>query len=234
MVLIKEILSNEALTKQPPIDGGMKEASEKQLKVYPIARGDAWWMDRGVETSNFVEADLVIFPGGADINPALYAEPSGKHTHFSAQADKNHIEFFKSAKESGKKMLGICRGLQLLHVMAGGKLVQHINHPNNHGLITYDGLELRTNSLHHQQVMFDGLKEGVDYKLLAWAKFPSSMHLNGSNKDYDFGEDYKDPEVVYYPKINAIGIQGHPEFQGMPQVTKTWLEDQIMKYLFTD
>lgn len=202
----------------------------KSIAVHPISTGDANWLSSKRITS-FMDAEVIVFPGGGDVSPLLYNEPVGKWTYFSASTDTHQISIFKNALKQGKAMIGICRGLQLLHVMAGGKLVQDVQHSNMHRLNTYDGELLVTNSLHHQQVMFDGMKEGIDYVLLAWASTPSPYHLAGNNQDYNFGKDYKDPEVVYYPKINAIGIQGHPEFTNMPEETRDWFEKQVYKYL---
>lgn len=221
----------KAVAEEPAVITAESSISHEPFRTYALSVGDDAWMKNYLRSS-FDYADLIIFPGGGDVHPTLYAEPVGAYTHASRVVDERQIEVFKRALKAGKKMLGICRGLQLLHVMAGGKLVQDVHHPHTHGLITYDGKGLITNSLHHQQVMFEGLKEGIDYQLLAWADKPSPYHLGGDNKDYNFDEDYKDPEVVYYPKINAIGIQGHPEFSSMPEATRVWLKDQIRKYLY--
>lgn len=218
-------------TVQPPELGIYPPSKKKAIRTFSIYKGDAWWLRQNVISSGFDDAQLVIFPGGGDVNPALYAEPTGKYTFFNHNTDAAQISIYKRALKEGKAMVGICRGLQLLHVMAGGKLVQDIQHNSQHGLITYEGEEYITNSLHHQQVMFDGLKEGVDYKLLAWAKNPSPFHTAGSGKDYCFPKDYKDPEVVYYPKINAIGIQGHPEMSSMSEDTRDWFVKQVFIHL---
>jgi len=207
-------------------------AKVKTIKVSGIYAGDCKWVSDAVVVNEFKNAELLIFPGGGDINPALYGEPEGKNTWFSKASDERQIEVYTN--NVGKtKLFGICRGLQLLHVMAGGKLVQDIDH-SHHGLITYDGLSLPSNTLHHQQVMFEGMIEGEDYKLLAWSDITSPYHMDGRDKNYNFGPNYKDPEVVYYPKIGAIGIQGHPEMMSENSPTLRWLNTQIRKYLFNE
>lgn len=202
------------------------------VKTFAISFGDAHWLTRD---DNFIEssveeAELIIFPGGADIDPALYKEKKGSHTYFYPHIDERQLSYYKPYIGK-KKFFGICRGLQLLTAMAGGKLVQHSNHPYFHRITTYDGKVLGTNSLHHQQAyLLDMPKE--NYQLLAWAENLSHTHLDGDDEEYPTGEDYKEPEVVYYPTIGAMGIQGHPEMGGMPQETRDWLIEQIKGHLF--
>lgn len=208
------------------------KVKNKTINVSGLWEGDCRWVSNSKLVREFKDAEMLIFPGGGDVNPKLYGEPAGSGTWFNDSTDESQIAIFK--KYVGRtKLFGICRGLQLLHVMAGGKLVQHIRH-GNHGLITYDGVRLSSNSLHHQQVMFEGLKEGEDYVLLAWSDVTSPIHLDGKGDDYNFPDDYKDPEVVYYPKIGAMGIQGHPEMMSPNSETVAWLNKQVRKYLFNE
>src|ERR1700744_3795301 len=106
------------------------------------------------ETKIIEQADIVIFGGGADITPERYGEQPGKRTYCSPAKEKQEVEDFKIAQSLGKKCLGICRGLQLLCTLAGGKLIQHIsNHGGcEHTIDTFDGNRVKVNSLHHQMV----------------------------------------------------------------------------------
>ena len=206
------------------------------VSVFAIGWGDAEWLTADsnfIESKSVADADLIIFPGGSDINPELYKQPVGRYTHFYKNIDERQLEYFHPYLGK-KRFFGICRGLQLLTAMAGGELVQHSSHPFFHRITTYDGKILGTNSLHHQQAYLGNLVENEDYQLLAWAENLSSMHLNGNDVDYDIPEDYKEPEVVYYPKIKAMGIQGHPEMSGMPIETSEWLVEQVKTHLFYD
>lgn len=69
-------------------------------------------------------ADLVIFNGGADVDPSLYGEES-THSHTDPEHDKADLAAWEASE--GKYRVGICRGGQFLNVMNGGKLRQHID-----------------------------------------------------------------------------------------------------------
>ena len=57
--------------------------------------------------------DGFLFPGGHDLAPALYGEePSEKCGTVIPQRDSMEQAFFPLALETGKPMLGICRGIQ--------------------------------------------------------------------------------------------------------------------------
>lgn len=170
-----------------------------------------WEMDH---VTSVEEADLVMFTGGADVNPELYGEKTGKHTGVNAERDVEEEAIFKKALELGKKMIGICRGSQFLCVMAGGKLVQHCEgHAigDTHELNWIKGDNSFITSTHHQmQYPFNMDKK--EYIICAYStKKESSTYLNGDNEEIKIPKDFVEPEVVVYKNIDALAIQGHPE-----------------------
>ena len=180
-------------------------------KIYVVGhqRGYAGWM-QGQPVPNIEDADLVVFTGGEDINPAIYGKAQHPLTWFNEHRDKFEIEHFDYAVEKGKKMIGICRGAQLLCALAGGILVQHQSHPMYHKMLTSDGREVITTSTHHQRQFPWGGKK-PNFKLLAWADHLSPFS-EGQNKDDNMKDDRPEAEIVLYPDIQALAIQGHPEF----------------------
>ncbi len=71
--------------------------------------------------------DGVLLPGGDDVSPKLY----GEHPHpalgaVSAARDALELEIATRALAEGLPILGICRGVQLLAVAAGGTLWQDV------------------------------------------------------------------------------------------------------------
>jgi putative glutamine amidotransferase len=141
--------------------------------------------------------DAMIFPGGADIHPALY----GQHPDASVDLawvdesfDRFQLEWARWALTRQIPVLGICRGMQVLNVAAGGTLIQDIPssgtnldhaparvladpslrpdpvHPIGIDLQSHLGQllginRLMVNSIHHQSLHYLG--EG--FQSVAWA-----------------------------------------------------------------
>ncbi|NYJ20763.1 gamma-glutamyl-gamma-aminobutyrate hydrolase family protein [Glaciibacter psychrotolerans] len=71
--------------------------------------------------------DGLIVAGGADLNPGLYAQQADPTvTTWYDDRDASEMWLLDAADEQQKPVLGICRGMQLMAVRAGGTLVQHL------------------------------------------------------------------------------------------------------------
>ena len=73
------------------------------------------------------EFDALLLTGGADIDPSRYDQfvhPMSR----DLQPDRDDMEFrlLERFLRSRRPVLGICRGLQMVQVFLGGKLIQHI------------------------------------------------------------------------------------------------------------
>jgi putative glutamine amidotransferase len=126
--------------------------------------------------------DGVIFPGGADIDPARYNAEKDPTTDVNPQLDELEFAAARWALHSDVPTLGICRGQQLLNVALGGSLIQDVpEHPHSRSRTTMGhpisiepdsrlaellGAErCEVNSLHHQ-----ALKTlGRDLRAVAWS-----------------------------------------------------------------
>ena len=72
--------------------------------------------------------DAVIVAGGPDVDPAAYGEPRDARTGPpAAERDAWEAAVLSAALEQGTPLLGVCRGMQLLNVVLGGTLVQHLD-----------------------------------------------------------------------------------------------------------
>ncbi len=70
--------------------------------------------------------DGVLLSGGADLHPSSYgADPDG-NGDYEPERDRLELELLEGARARHLPVLGICRGLQLMNVAAGGSLNQHI------------------------------------------------------------------------------------------------------------
>ncbi len=170
---------------------------------------------------------LVVFTGGSDVWPELYGENVGHFTHFDMQRDLYEIECFKQALEHKIPMVGICRGSQFLCVQAGGKLCQDIrNHGRHHTIRTHRGKSITCNSSHHQMQL---PPDGAEVLAVADPKISSGHYLNGDNDLIEPAEEY---EVIYYPNINAVGIQYHPEWLDYQQPCVIYAQEVVQEFLF--
>ena len=83
------------------------------------------------------ELDGVLLTGGGDIDPAYYHTTPHPKTHPpDAARDTFELGLARLALDANIPMLGVCRGLQVMNVAAGGTLIQDIpsevNHPLSH------------------------------------------------------------------------------------------------------
>lgn len=181
---------------------------------------------------NITDVDLILFTGGEDVDPELYNESKGKFTYINKNRDQKEKEVFNFFK-GYVPMLGICRGNQLLCVLNGGKLIQHVEgHGKEHKIRIKDyQIPVIITSTHHQMVYPFNLKE-ENYELIAYSEFfKSNTYLNGNNEEIDLPKEFLEPEIVFYPKTKCLGIQGHPEYESCPSNTKNICMSLIKKYL---
>lgn len=73
----------------------------------------------------------VLLPGGSDFSPELYGQtplPGQKPDRLGIDLDtqKTSLAFVRAAVQSGKPVLGICLGMQLLNIALGGDLWQDL------------------------------------------------------------------------------------------------------------
>ncbi len=118
--------------------------------------------------------DLILFTGGADINPKIYNQENiaSQISEHSKKRDIFEIEVLEIAKSLAKKVLAVCRGHQLVNAALGGTLVQEIGwmepHKGHHGLVEAKGIVGKhfewVNSMHHQGVLLPGIGQEVTSK----------------------------------------------------------------------
>ena len=165
-----------------------------------------------------VKPDALVIWGGSDISPSLYndtvADLCGASSELSGR-DRAEATACKQAISQGIPIIGVCRGAQLACALAGGRLIQHVDsHAGGvHSIDTYDDKQVKSSSVHHQMMYpFD-----VDHKMIAWStENRSKRYIIGTNENDPEMEGKVEPEIVWFPKIKALAIQGHPEFHSNP------------------
>lgn len=170
-------------------------------------------------------ADLVVFAGGEDVNPALYGEMAHSSVHHSESRDKADLDLYKKCYENGIPMFGVCRGFQFLHVMNGGKLYQDVDHHQGQHQM-FDKVGRRTinniSSVHHQMV-----RPFPDMTVIG--------HVSRSTKRWTNDNNFLtgpavDIEAAFYRDTCCLGVQGHPEYRGYAEYT-SWCLKMIDKFI---
>ncbi|TPV45879.1 gamma-glutamyl-gamma-aminobutyrate hydrolase family protein [Bacillus dicomae] len=141
--------------------------------------------------STLNQLDGLLLAGGADINPIYYGDtPKSYIGTVEEERDNFELNLAKQALEKDIPILGICRGLQVLNVAAGGSLYQDLEQEMGpeyfhvreqfrkwQGSHSVDLLEegkiyeaigqksLMVNSFHHQAVK----TLGKDFEASAWS-----------------------------------------------------------------
>jgi gamma-glutamyl-gamma-aminobutyrate hydrolase PuuD len=179
------------------------------LSIFPF--GDIFSEQQDM-TKSMEGIDCAVFWGGTDISPSLYDEPAHKTSQVYGQRSLSARDDFEKkamlyCKAKGIPMIGVCRGAQLMCAVAGGSLVQHCNnHHGNHQVITEEGELFDVTSCHHQMMVL----KNVDHHLLAWTpRKLSTMYRDGWDQEINME---KEPEIVYFPTMRGLAIQGHPEW----------------------
>ncbi|XVV11499.1 gamma-glutamyl-gamma-aminobutyrate hydrolase family protein [Actinoplanes sp. CA-131856] len=70
--------------------------------------------------------DGLVLAGGPDLGPEMYGQEPGPHTVVRPERDTAELRLVRAALERDMPVLGVCRGMQLLTVAAGGTLHQHL------------------------------------------------------------------------------------------------------------
>ena len=155
--------------------------------------------------------DGILFSGGPDLNPSAYgeAQDAAAKLNTNKRRDSFEIHLLQAALDRDIPILAICRGMQLMNVVLGGKLIQDLPyHKEIDGESTYHeiyvspgsklaaimsrGGFLRVNSRHHQ-----GLRNAQ--------KAPSLLASAYSPTD-GLVEALESPAHRW-----VIGVQCHPE-----------------------
>lgn len=153
--------------------------------------------------------DLVLFTGGADVSPKLYDDtsPDG-YCYTNANRDIEEIEVFDVALKHGVLMAGICRGVQFLNVMHGGKMMHHLDGhtgPNHRMASPVLADNIIVNTLHHQMIM-----PSEKAYVIGWSPNRlSSVYFGAADKEVEYNG--LEIEAAIFPEIRALGVQYHPE-----------------------
>jgi gamma-glutamyl-gamma-aminobutyrate hydrolase PuuD len=180
--------------------------------------------------SDIKDADCVVFPGGPDIDPRMYGEAPHPLTRFVENVDDRELAILSGVDQL---CVGICRGAQLLNVMAGGSLWQHVDGHNNghHAMrILETDRQIEVSSSHHQM-----MRPGQGAAVLAVSE--ESTYREGvttAGVETWFRGDQKDPEVVYYEEEKFLCYQPTPQKFDKNHFCRRYFFELLEKYAGVD
>lgn len=187
--------------------------SKKKVFVVGGSNWYASFLDDYEIVWDLKDADIAIFTGGEDVNPAHYGAEKHPQTYFSNR-DIHEIEVYNKIAELDniKLVLGICRGAQLLCVLNKGLLIQdvsdHAGRPHNI-YFPDSNKTMRITSLHHQMLYPFNL-DPSSYKIIAHSSVKRSSYYEGDLIDPEKVD--VEPEIVLFKNtVPELAIQGHPE-----------------------
>lgn len=74
----------------------------------------------------------LLLPGGMDIDPVRYGQENDGSEGIDPVRDQAELELIARFAQSGKPILGICRGIQVINVAFGGTLIQDLPNAVEH------------------------------------------------------------------------------------------------------
>lgn len=177
-------------------------------------------------------SDSILLLGGGDIDADYYGAANSFNWGLNPRRDKVELALVNAAMRDGKPLLGLCRGIQVMAVAAGGTLFQHVQDhwlPSGRPSPRYEGFALGEMSYRQEHPLQVAPKSrlrrilgdlvGKDGEV--WV---NSMHhqavqtLAGGFKTSAWNEII---EAIEHDDGPWIGVQWHPEM--MQFRSKKWL-----------
>lgn len=191
-----------------------------------------------VRSEGLDDIDCLVLWGGTDIHPSLYGQTHSRRNYAPAMPSNRDVfewSCLKYCKINDIPTVGVCRGAQMQCAFAGGTLVQHVEgHSGDHMVTKHDGTRFLVSSVHHQ--MLNPYTNKVPHTMIAWASpARSSIYIGEDEKNITDMTLHVEPEMVWFPEIRGLAIQGHPEYNA--KGTSTFVDEclkAVREYVFQE
>ncbi|HYL36237.1 MAG TPA: gamma-glutamyl-gamma-aminobutyrate hydrolase family protein [Bryobacteraceae bacterium] len=107
--------------KLDPYEAALRQAGIEPVRISPDV------------PRSLASLEGLVLTGGTDVNPTRYGQPPAPETdHPDDPRDQLETRLVQEVLATGKPLLAICRGMQLLNVVCGGTLIQHLPSSSPH------------------------------------------------------------------------------------------------------
>jgi putative glutamine amidotransferase len=171
------------------------------------------------DTDVLESLDGIVFSGGGDVDPANWGAERHPETDVDHIRDAAELPLMRAVLDMDLPVLGVCRGLQVMAVAAGGSLHQHlpdvIGHDRHKAAAGTDPLAVDASAYGRHDVV---VRPGSGAHALLGAHLTvNSFHHQAINDPGTFTPvgwcpDDRVIEIIEDPAhAFALGVQWHPE-----------------------
>ena len=167
--------------------------------------------------------DALILAGGSDIDPASYgAKPHPETKVTWPERDRFELALGTRALERDMPVLGICRGMEMLNVIQGGTLNQHLAdlelHRHTPGVFTDHRVRLEPGSLAERVV-------GAERTEVKSAHHQGLEELGEGVVTSGYADDGVVEAIELPGRSFAVGVLWHPEEDERSRVVGSFVDE---------
>lgn len=160
------------------------------------------------------DLDALVLQGGGDIAPSWYGGANAPDARPDRQRDAFELALIDAALQSGKPLLGICRGCQLLNVAFGGSLYQDLAAQRPDG-IRHSDRERYDEHAHGVQLSTGGLLRRCYARDTGRVSSAHSQGVHRLGRGLIVEARCSEDGLIEALRADtgwAVGVQWHPEF----------------------
>lgn len=180
----------------------------------------------------------VVLSGGADIDPEVYGERPDGNGLYEQERDELELSLLAGAIDHDLPVLGICRGLQLINVHAGGSLHQHVPEharydiaPDTRSHPVVFEPETRLGLLYggRPHASTEAAASGSQHVAMVNSLHHQTVDRVGDGLRVAARSDDGVIEGLERPGRDLLAVQWHPEMLIEPEPVFDWLVNQAAK-----
>ena len=180
---------------------------EKMINYAGALRGCGAQPVFSLNAEDSAGCDGLLLPGGADMDPALYGQENTASAGIDRERDEAELKLVHLFLESGRPILGICKGMQVINVALGGTLIQNVENTDVHKWDQVIGDRV------HEITAGEGcfLRELYGERFYVNSAHHQALDQIGKNLTVTARADDGTPEALEWKEKKLYAVQWHPE-----------------------